>query len=171
MKDHDSITKEFLTVYDNIAPTLFRHSVYKVSNREKALDLVQDTFTRTWEYLASGREITHLKAFLYRTLNNLIIDEYRKKKSDSLDVLLEAGFDAADEGAQDRVSFSAEARLAVAGIRQLPDTLREVMELRFVSGLDISEISEIVGASQNTVSVRLTRGTEKLKNILHTSHT
>lgn len=168
MKDQDLITKEFLAVYDNIAANLFRHCFYKVSNREKALDLVQEAFTKTWEYLASGREVTHLKAFIYRTVNNLIIDEYRKKKTDSLDNLLESGFDPTDDDSSERISLSAEARLAGSGIKKLPQLYREVMELRFVDGLSISEIAEVVGESENNVSVRLARGMEKLKQALHT---
>lgn len=40
-----------------------------------------------------GGKIDAMKAFLYHILNNLIVDEYRKRKTVSLDLLLEKGFD------------------------------------------------------------------------------
>ena len=50
---------------------------------------MQDTFCKSWDYIQKGGEVRNYKPFLYRILNNLIIDEYRKKKSVSLDEILE----------------------------------------------------------------------------------
>ena len=61
---------------------------FKVSNRELGEDLVQQTFMKTWIYLTKGGEVKNMKAFLYHILNNLIIDEYRKKKAFSLNFLM-----------------------------------------------------------------------------------
>src|SRR3989344_4729797 len=83
----------FVEGYNQWSDDLFRYAFFKVSNRELALDLIQDTFTKTWEYIYSGKKIDNLRAFLYKTLKNLIIDSYRKKTSESLDNLLEEGFD------------------------------------------------------------------------------
>jgi DNA-directed RNA polymerase specialized sigma24 family protein len=49
-------TAEFIALYDEMADQLFRHCYFKVSNRELALDLVQETFARTWEYIASAKK-------------------------------------------------------------------------------------------------------------------
>ncbi len=169
MKVSKDISKEFLVIYDQLADPLFKHCLYKVSNREKALDLVQESFTRTWEYLSAGKEVKSLKSFIYRVANNLIIDEYRKKKTDSLDALFEEGFDVRDENAP-KVSLSAEARLAVEGLKGLPEQYREIMELRYVADFSITEIAEMLSESENNVSVRLTRGMQKLRELLH-AHT
>jgi DNA-directed RNA polymerase specialized sigma24 family protein len=69
------------------------YSFFKVHNHATSDDLVQDTFMKTWKYLARGGKIEIMKAFLYHVLNNLIVDEYRKRKTGSLDVLLEKGFE------------------------------------------------------------------------------
>ena len=59
---------------------LTRHAFYKLHNHEMSEDLVQDTFTKTWIYLIKKGKIHIMKAFLYHILNNLIIDQYRKKE-------------------------------------------------------------------------------------------
>ena len=87
--------------YNDFEKGLNKHSYFKVNNRELGENLVQDTFLKTLRYLTIGGKINTMKAFLYHTLNNLIIDEYRKnKKTVSLDVLIEGGFDWGDEGAE-----------------------------------------------------------------------
>ena len=73
--------KLFLEAFDTHADSLFRHACFRLSDRERARDLVQDTFLKAWDYLRGGGEIQNIKSFLYRILHNLIIDEYRKKSS------------------------------------------------------------------------------------------
>lgn len=69
------------------------HAFFKVHNKTTSEDLVQDTFMKTWRYLAKGGKIDVMKAFLYHVLNCLIVDEYRKHKTTSLNVLVEKGFE------------------------------------------------------------------------------
>lgn len=69
------------------------HAFFKVNNRATGEDLVQETFMKTWVYLVKGGKIDVMKSFLYHILNNLIVDEYRKRKTSSLDVLLEKGYE------------------------------------------------------------------------------
>ena len=54
---------------------------------------MQDTFIKTWNYLAREGKIDLMKPFLYHILNCLIIDEYRRHKNFSLDALMSDGFD------------------------------------------------------------------------------
>jgi len=170
MKKHDEIEREFLKAYDEYADSFFRHGLYKLSDREKALDLVHDAFAKTWEYMVSGKEIERIPAFIYRTLNNLIIDEYRRKKTSSLDVLAEAGFDPVEKNSVSEMLFSAESQIVIAAMDELPQRFREVMRLRYVDGLSIKEIALMLDEHENNVSVRLTRATSRLREILNISH-
>ena len=63
---------------------LGNYALSKISNKMLSDELVQDTFIKTWSYLVKGGEIILMKAFLYHVLNDLIIDEYRKRKTTSL---------------------------------------------------------------------------------------
>jgi DNA-directed RNA polymerase specialized sigma24 family protein len=48
-------SEAYLKAYDEYADAIYRYCLFRVFNEEKAKDLTQDTFLRTWEYLASGR--------------------------------------------------------------------------------------------------------------------
>ncbi|MBX9765248.1 RNA polymerase sigma factor, partial [Patescibacteria group bacterium] len=81
--------EEFLAAYNTHSDALFRHAFFRLSDRERALDLTQDTFIKAWDYVRGGGDVRSPKSFLFRILNNLIIDEYRRSKSESLDKKLE----------------------------------------------------------------------------------
>ena len=85
--------KEFLEAYEKYADALFRYCYFRLSDEEKAKDVVQDTFLKTWDYIAQGKSITEMSAFLYRVARNCIVDQYRKRKTTSLDRLQEKGFE------------------------------------------------------------------------------
>lgn len=154
----------FLASYEREVDALFRFSLSKVSDRELARDLVQETFARVWEYIAGGGEVQNMRAFLYKTLNNLIIDHYRRKKAVSLDVLQEDGFEIPVD-MQTSMHESADGRRAMEKLRLLPETYRDVLIMRFVNGLELSEIAEICGETENAISVRIHRGLKKMKEM------
>lgn len=133
------------------------------------MDLVQDTFMRFWGQLSKGVEVVNDRALLFSIARNLVIDWYRKKKSISLEALEESGegnpMREADDGAAREIEMNAEARYLLEKIRELEDTYQEVVYLRFVEGLKPKEIGEMLGESANTVSVRITRGIQALRDL------
>lgn len=153
-----------MKAYDELSDAIFRHCWFRIGDRERAKDLMQDTFTKSWQYITEGASINNLKPFLYRVANNLIIDEYRKKKEMSLDRLQEQGF---DPGFDDRTKNESriDARFAISTINKLDEKYREVVLMRYIDELSPKEIAEVVGESENNVSVRLHRGIKQLKDI------
>lgn len=165
----DNHETRFLKAFDEYNDALFRHAYLRISNREKAIDVVHDTYTKVWSYLKNGYEIDNFRPFLYKVLNNLIIDEYRRKKESSLDALLE--IEGVDEGSFSELSESnAEALAATLDgkkafelLEELPDQFREVIILRFVDQLGPREIGVLIEESENVVSVRIHRGLKMLR--------
>ncbi len=125
-------------------------------------DLVQNTFLKTWVYLVRGGKIDLMKAFLNHVLNGLIIDEYRKKKPVSLDILLSGGFEPSTDDFNRGADIS-DGRSALLLVGRLPKKYQKVMRMRYMYDLLLLEMSEITGESRNTMSVQAHRGLEKLK--------
>jgi RNA polymerase sigma-70 factor, ECF subfamily len=150
--------------YADFSKGLHRYARSKVSDTALADDLIQSTFLKTWAYLKRGGRVEMLEAFLYHILKALIIDEYRKRKSISLDVLLGQGFDPVHDETQ-RLTNILDGKQAVALIAQLPVLYRKVMRLRYLEDLSIKEISLQTGQTKNAVTVQSHRGLEKLKSL------
>jgi RNA polymerase sigma-70 factor, ECF subfamily len=166
MKRAAEIEKCFNEAYEAYSDAIFRFCFFKVSDKDKAFDLAQETFVRLWNYLRTGdKEVDNVRAFLYKIARNLIIDEYRKKSTFSLDTLLDGGFDVRSEGHKD-IELEVDAREVVDAMHLLDDLYREVAILRFVEGFQPKEIAETLSLSENVVSVRLNRAVKKLRILL-----
>lgn len=163
----DASRQIFLDAYDEYADAIFRHCVFRVFSRERAEELVQETFVRFWEYLGKEKKIENIRAFLYRIATNLIIDESRKKKTESLDALLEDAphLEPEGEGAES-VARPALMREALEYMQQLKPEEREIIMMRFVDDLSPKEIAEVLRTNPNVVSVRLHRAIQSLRRIL-----
>jgi RNA polymerase sigma-70 factor (ECF subfamily) len=141
---------------------LHARAFFKMNDQAMSDDLVQETFTKTWAYLARGGKIGLMKAFLYHVLNNLIVDEYRKHKTTSLDILIEKGFDPSTEHSE-HLFNSLDGKAALLLIQRLPVAYQKVMRMRHVQDLSLAEMSLITGQSKSTIAVQLHRGLAKLK--------
>ena len=171
-KTKDSVESQedrFLKAFEEYSDALFRHASMRISNRERAIDVVHDTFTKVWSYLKAGHQIDSYRSFLYKVLNNLIIDEYRKQKELSLDALLEEeGTDEGDfaelsESTTEALAATIDGRQAFLLVKELPIEYREVIIFRFVDGLGPKEIAELIEESENVVSVRIHRALKMLR--------
>lgn len=165
----ESHEDRFLKAFEDYSDALFRHAVIRVSDRDRAIDLVHDTFTKVWSYIRSGHEVDSYRSFLYKVLNNLIIDSYRKQREVSLDALFEiegvdeGSFSELSENSVEALAATIDGRKAFDLLKELPDVYREVITFRFIDGLGPREISELIEETENVVSVRLYRGLKMLR--------
>ncbi len=158
------IHAELTSAYNTYQAGLHARAHYKIQDEALGDDLVQTTFMKTWVYLVKGGRIDLMKAFLYHVLNGLIIDEYRKNKPASLDVLIGNGFEPSFDDSK-RLFNIADGKVALKMIERLPKKYQQVMRMRYIDQLSLQEISTITGQSKNTVAVQAHRGLIKLKEI------
>lgn len=156
--------KNIIEAYDKYLEAIFRFCYFKTKDRELAKDLAQQTFLKAWTYLNDGQIIDNLRPFLYKIAGNMVIDWYRKQKKESLDTLMEQGFDPIDPQAS--ASHLAEVEILLKNLNRLPAKDKELIVWHYVEDLSIKEIGQMLHESENTVSVRIHRAREKLKKII-----
>lgn len=168
------LQKEFEAAFEAYNDELFRHASMRLKDRDRALELTQECFLKVWEYAQKGEQIRDLRPFLYRTLRHLIIDEYRRKKAVSLEAMtadsedpsIEALLPPDETNTLEAAVERFDGKRALEALQELSDPYREAISLRYVQGLSPKEIGEIVGESENAVSVRIHRGLKKLREAL-----
>ena len=168
----------FLEAFDEYSDALFRHASFRISNPERVKDLTQDTFLKAWDYVYAGNEIHNWRSFLYRILNNLIIDEYRRKKEQSLDALLEnspvQAHNVVSVGSRAEKEKQLDDEMLIERIRtfipKLPEAYRTTITMRYIDGFSIKEIAEMLGISENVAAVRSHRGLAQLKKLCGSTH-
>lgn len=163
----DNNTKtEFEEMYEALSEPIFRHCYFRVHNRDKAIELAQEVFLRTWDYIRKGNKVDNPKAFVYKVANNLIINEVmRKKESLSLDEMYEEiGFDPETSDHLDMIE-RIDANMLFEKLNDLTPSYREILFMRYVDGLSVAEIVELTRESESNISVRIHRGLKQLKKI------
>jgi RNA polymerase sigma-70 factor (ECF subfamily) len=165
--------QELNDAFEAYGDELFRHCALRLRDRERAVEITQECFLRVWDYMQKGNTIEQMRPFLYRTLRHLIIDEYRKKKSVSLEHIVEGTDGDVEDLLPPDESNTLEAAVerfdgarVLEALTRLAEPYRESVTMRYVDGLSPQEISKITGESENVISVRVHRGLKKLKEML-----
>lgn len=152
------LEQKFLEMYDGFSDELFRFCLSKTRNRDLSLDIVQEAFIKTWDYMRKGEEVRMARAFLYRIARNLIIDHSRKKQTVSLDAIVEgdAWYDLPDKR-YIPTSERLDRKDQMERLKELPEHHYEILVMRFIQELTLAELAAIYKESENTISVRIHR--------------
>lgn len=169
----DELQHTFEEAFEAYSDELFRHASIRLSDRERALELTQEAFMKAWSYAQKGEDIKEIRPFLYRTLRNLIIDEYRKHKATSLEAMAEKydmdveDFLSPDESNTIEAAIDRHESVRVLEVlKEVPEPYKEAVTLRYIDGLSPTEIAKAIGESENVVSVRVHRGLKKLRALV-----
>lgn len=154
-----------MQAYEDFADAIYRHCYFRVSDKPRAEEIMQETFMRVWKYMADGGKVNDYRAFLYRTANNLVINEYlrrSKRRELSMEELHERGFDIPSEEHQ-----KIEQHLANRQIMGMLDACapehRELLIMRYIDDMSPREIAKIRDETENAVSIRLHRALKKIR--------
>jgi RNA polymerase sigma-70 factor (ECF subfamily) len=153
---------------------LYRLARTLTGDDDQAEDLVQDTYARalrSWSQFTAG---TNVRAWLFRILRNLFVDEWRRRRSGPITDRLDEG----DEGRpseSDRELLRGDAELdvlrrVVAGdiesaLAALSMDARTLVLLD-LEGLSYDEIAEVMGRPTGTVKSGLSRARARLRELL-----
>lgn len=143
-------------------PRLRRYARALLGDRAAADDLVQDTLERAWRRLAQWRAGSDLRAWLFSIMHNLRVDQLRRP------VLPTQALDDDSEQAPSRPTQSDQLELLdlEAALRQLPDEQRAVLLLVALEEMSYAEVAAALDIPLGTVMSRLSRGRERLRQIM-----
>src|SRR3989338_750405 len=147
-------------------------------NLELAKDASQNAFAKAYFGLDRFREEAQFKTWLFRIVFNEAKDIYRKEKARGLfkfwsprqaeeeeESILEI-IPASGQSPREAFEDQEIKKQLEQAIYQLPEREREVFILRYLNGLQLSEVAETLGIAVGTVKAHLAQGTQKLKSIL-----
>ena len=142
-----------------------------MGNREDAQDCAQEAMVRIYRAMGSFKGQSALATWIYRITMNTCLDELRRRKArkvTSLDSLVNNGWSPTDTGdTPEEHGLRVEKQNALnQAIQSLPDDMRAAIILRDVKGYSYDEIASILDANVGTIKSRISRGREKLREIL-----
>lgn len=155
--------KAFDTLLMRHQSRVFSYICSIVKNRDIADDIFQETFIKAITTIRQGRysETGKFASWITRIAHNLIIDFYRQDKSDTtvssddetVDILNSK--DLTEGNIEDFLVDSQINKDIHRIIGALPDSQREVLDMRFFRDMSFKEIAEATGVSINTALGRM----------------
>ena len=165
-------TKEvaFTSLVKKYQEKLYWHIRRMVVEHEDANDVLQNTFIKVWNGLASFREDSQLYTWLYRIATNeclTFIDQIKRKSVVNFDDVAE---DFSNKVKAD-TNFDAnrlEWKLQVA-IQQLPEKQRVVFNLRYYDEMPYEEMSTILDTSVGALKASYHHAAKKIEEFIKNS--
>ncbi len=143
--------------------SLFSYILYRVRNRDLADDIFQDTFIKAIFTIKQGRytESGKFRAWITRIAHNLIVDCFRQERNENTVSNDEYEFDLFNNFrlCEDNIEVTMVKAQVFDDVRRLveylPDTQREVLNMRYYQELSFKEIADKTGVSINTALGRM----------------
>lgn len=159
----DGNNEAFDVILRRYQDRIFTYIVNIVKNKDIADDIFQETFVKAITTIRQGRytDSGKFSAWLMRIAHNLIIDYFRQEKSentvsaDQEEVNVLNRRDLSEENVED-ILVTSQIHTDVRRIMEsLPESQREVLEMRFYRNMSFKEIAEATGVSINTALGRM----------------
>lgn len=139
---------------------IYSYIIFIVHNEEVANDIFQETFLKAITKLQEGRYVTSGKfsAWMIRIAHNTIMDWYRRQKTQNIVDTAVEDITIAQMTDRQLMETSKEDLMANSQVLDdvrnlmtfLPETQREVVQMRFYQNYSFKEIAELTGVSINT---------------------
>ncbi|HOW40627.1 MAG TPA: RNA polymerase sigma factor [Bacteroidales bacterium] len=147
---------------------LHRFALSLTSDRETALDLVQDTYLKAITYKDKFVDYTNLKAWVFTIMKNTFINNYRRnvKENTIIDGTQDLYY---INQPHDKGFISPESSFSEAEIEKAIDSLSDEFRIPFrmhVNGFKYKEIADELGLKIGTVKSRIFFTRQKLMLML-----
>ena len=132
---------------------LLRYFMHVTRDLHESQDLVQEVFERVLAMEREGKEIQEMRALLYQTARNLLVDRFRfqsVRNHVSDDELRELAAPRADQP-DEAYARSQRSKFLIATIEALPPRCREAFVMNKIEGIGQALVAEQMGVSRNMV--------------------
>ncbi len=138
-------------------------------NHQDAEEVAQDGFVKAYHSLDKFRGESGFKTWLYRIVYNTAISKTRKKQlpvSDLEDHLVENIAENEDHSEIESLSNEEKLFALEKVIKQLPSQDQIIVNLFYLEGTKVEEISKITSLSESNVKVKLFRIRKKIYTLM-----
>ena len=173
-KREKSLRDEFDHLARPHVEMLYRTALRMTADTHSAEDLVQETCLRAFRAFDSFKPGTNFKAWIFRILSNLAIDNARRNAKVSFVEWDDQEAANSWPGAYSDAGQSPEVHVlhksfmndAYRAMTHLPPDIRIVVALAILDDFSYAEIAQSVGCPVGTVRSRLSRGRKQLQKEL-----
>lgn len=161
----------FSGIYDLYVDRVFGYVYRRVQDRPTAEDLTSDVFFRAYRRLGKFTwQGVDIGAWLITIARNRVNDHFKSARfrlESTTDEVSEPDVSGDPPDSPERVAIARDmARSLAHALDQLSDDHREVIELRFVHGLNVAETAEVMQRTPGAVKALQYRASRALADVI-----
>ncbi|MFC2129813.1 RNA polymerase sigma factor [Bacteroidota bacterium] len=151
----------FAELYARYSRGIYAYCRRILGNEILAEDIFQETFLSFLQSTERERKMTNVQAFLLRIARNLCLNANRQRKTRLLSL------EDLELGSEDnRMEKSEVSQIIISALDLLTDEQREAVVLQLYEDMSYLDMSEFLGLPISTVRNRVTRGKQRIREIL-----
>lgn len=154
MGDDTSPEEDLLALYDRALPVVYGYLADRCGNRSTAEDLAAETFLAAVRTLRASSPTVVSVPWLVGVARHKLADHWRREARGER--LLHAIGDTLDD-AEDPWDAKVDALAAAEVLSRLSNDHRAALTLRYVDGLPVAEVAELLGRSLEATEALLVR--------------
>ena len=138
-------------------------------DRDSALvdDLTSDTFIKAFEKFDTYDDTYAFSTWIYTIARNTLTDYFRRNRQvSSIETMQEDGIEIEDDEST-RFEDQLSAEMSVEQVKEVLDSLpslqRECIVLKYLEGMENTQIADITGESEGNVRQSISRGMKRLR--------
>ena len=156
-------------LYETHFERVARYIAVRTGNMDEAEDLASEVFVRALRSVEHYKETgAPMEAWIFKIAHNLTVDYLRSRSRKPTLVPLLENNDPPDrkDNLGEGLEHQEEVRQLQQAMAQLTDAQRQVLALRFGSGMTSEQVAEIMGKKPGAVREMQSAGIKKLRQIL-----
>lgn len=154
-------------LYEHYFPRVYRYVASRLRASEDAEDVTEEIFLRiidnvgsfAWRGLPFG-------AWVFRIARNEVVSHVRRQKTRGATAQLTEFIPDGSPDHTEQVEFDLTFAMVREAIEKLPEAQRQVVSLRFVAGLSVTETAQALKKTENNVKVLQHKGIAKLQALV-----
>lgn len=150
----------FSQIYELYFTPVFRYIFLRVQNKSDAENLAQDVFLKAYKNIDNFQERNKEPLTLFFTIaRNTVIDFWKKKK----EIIMEEIEEEISENPLEILEKHDDCKRILIVLEKLNKDQKEVIILKFISGLTNKEISQLLEKSEEAIRQLQSRGLRILR--------
>lgn len=165
--DQVSLTKkDLVNIYEEFSPLLFAYAYRLLGDSQLAEDCVSESFSRFLSVIQKGvGPMDNLQAYLYRIAHNWIMDYYRKRGPETVEIDL-IRIESDVDNPEGKMNQTLEQERVRKALLNLPENQRQVIMFRFYENWTQAETASALGKSEEATRALQHRALETLRRLL-----
>lgn len=181
-KDLDLIQKylngdksSFDELIDIYLKTIFNFTYRLIGNGKDAEDITQEIFLKVWKSIKKFDIEKSFKAWIFSIAKNTCIDYLRKRKDIPMSAFddedggnfIQDNLETEEPSSEEKIVLKENKKLIDETLKELSIIQREIIIMKYVNELSLSEVADIMNMSKDTVKSHHRRALLKMRDILN----